>query len=74
MSGPVSSAIGANSLSSRTDLQQIVARVVRDVRAPTTADKLYPIGTTWVDSANARAYILVAINSGEANWQQAAGT
>jgi hypothetical protein len=74
MSGPVSSAIGANSLSARTDLKEIVARAVRESRAPTTADKLYAIGTSWVDSVNRRAYILVAVDSGLADWQQTAGT
>lgn len=72
MSSPVNSAFGANNLSARTDLQQIVARVVRDARPPTVSDRTYPVGTFWVDEPNLAAYVLCGVISGEARWKLAA--
>lgn len=72
MSSPVNSAFGANNLSARTDLQQIVARVVRDARPPTVSDRTYPVGTFWVDEPNLSAYVLCGVISGEARWKLAA--
>lgn len=68
-----SSAFGANNLSARSDLQEIVQRVERETRAPTTNDKLYAVGTSWIDITGARAYTLVGVAKGDANWQQSAG-
>ncbi len=68
MSSPVNSAFGANNLSARTDLAQIVQRVVREARPPTQADRVYPTGTCWVDVPNLTAYILVGVVGGLAQW------
>jgi hypothetical protein len=72
MSSPSSSAFGANNLTARTDLANIVARVIRESRPPTVDDRNYPIGQFWVDEPNLAAYVLCGVLSGEARWKLAA--
>ncbi len=72
MSSPTNSAFGANNLSARTDLSNIVARVIREARPPTVADRVFPTGQVWIDEPNLAAYILCGVVNGEARWKLAA--
>lgn len=58
-----------NGLTSSTSSDEIVCRVIRAQRAPTTNDRKYTVGTIWVDKAGADAYILVGIAANSATWK-----
>lgn len=65
-----SSVLPANGLSSDFARDEIVQRVVRARRAPTSNDRKFPSGTNWVDKTGGEAYILIGITSGQAVWKQ----
>lgn len=39
------------------------------LRAPTSADRRYKIGTLWIDKANNASYQLTSVVAGSANWE-----
>lgn len=55
-------------------LQNVFPQPVVSQRAPTAADKNYPIGQEWIDKTGANAYILVNVLAGSATWNLAAST
>lgn len=49
-------------------LQNVFPQPVVSARAPTSNDKKYPLGQTWVDTASTGVYFLTAVSAGAATW------
>lgn len=72
MSAPRSPFGGPKTWNTRSDFRNIVANVTRRTRSPLPTDKDYPVGQLWVNVSARQAYILVALQGGEAFWKLAA--
>lgn len=49
-------------------LQSVFPQPVISSRTPTTSDKKYPLGQTWVNKSSDQAWTLTSVSSGSATW------
>lgn len=68
MSGPLQPYLSPSTFSTTRNGATVVPYAVRLPRNPTTADRDYPVGSVWANTASYEAFILTAIAGGLAQW------
>lgn len=66
--GPVQPYLSPSGFSTKTQGVTVVPYAVRLPRNPTGADREYPVGSVWANTATFQAFILASIVAGVAQW------
>jgi|688.fasta_scaffold15847_16 hypothetical protein len=66
--GPVQPYLSPSGFSTKTQGVTVVPYAVRLPRNPTGADREYPVGSVWANTASFQAFILASIVAGVAQW------